>query len=206
MNGLVFHKSAKVSKRLAKIMNFIAEYSGAVDDFKDEFLKEFKIPFLGNGQNAFVFELSKTRALRIEFYSSTMKYFKWMRYCIENQDLKSIPKIFMACTFRNMEKRCNVLLSVVEKLGPLRGSKLFKDMGHFIDTLYIFFRVRTKEEDVLEFMLSCLRKEVKRNGLVVEADEYLKIKSSIKGINDIHEGNLMVSFDQKRLVITDPMG
>ena len=40
---------------------------------------------------------------------------------------------------------------------------------------------------------------------MVVPHEYAAIKKSMKKFNDLHEDNMMISPDKKRLVITDPI-
>ena len=202
MSKIKFYKKADFSNKMEKIINFLKneEENFWTKKFIKNISKKMGIKFLGKGVSAYVFQLSPKKVIRIEFEPSSYGYLKWLKYCIKNQDMKSIPKIHMAFALFN-DNSC-YLITVSELLIPIKGSKVFKDIHGASGLIWQFFDEPNAKMVIFE--------EIKKNikvgfQSIIIPQEYVKIKNSMNFLNDLHSENMMLSPDKKRLVITDPI-
>lgn len=175
-----------------------------------KFKKAFPYKVIGVGGCAFVVQISKTQVVRVESLDVESGYLKWLKYVLKNQNLKCVPKIFAAFKFIPdfgyfaSGRNPGFLVSVSELLIPLSKAKVLKNYKNASSELMKWFLEKSKEED--HHLLESFKKKVKLEHMAVfRPKEYIKIKSEVKGINDIFYKNVMVSLNSRRLVITDPI-
>lgn len=203
MAKIKFYKEDGLTKQISKMIEFVQNVDFYSCDFVKVFAKKFGVKYLGSGINAMAFKINSKKVIRIEFNSAKDGYFKWMKYCLKNQDMKSIPKIHLACLANNKHVN-NCLITVSELLIPIKGSKVFKNIEKASSLLWVFFDNTSQLTHKETF--SAIEKNIKPGfEKIIFPQEYLRIKKSVKDINDLHSGNMMLSPNKKRLVITDPI-
>lgn len=205
MAKIKFFKDVGLTKKVAKMLEFIQNIDYYNCDIEKEFSKKFNVKFLGSGINAYAFRLNSKKIIRIEFQPSKEGYFMWMKYCLKNQEMKSVPKIALACLI-NKDKSNECLVTVTELLIPLQGSKVFKNIEKTSALIWGFFDESASDGTSNVDIFSKIQKQIKPGfEKIIFPQEYAKIKKAVKTINDLHSGNMMLSPNKKRLVLTDPI-
>lgn len=201
MSKIKFLKNEVSNKKVHKLINNISMMDMYTQD--DDIVKKFKFELMGDGCNASVYKVSSTKIIRIEHHFDRDGYFSWLKYCLKNQHLKSIPKIFLACLIKDEDNDKDILITVTERLIPIKGSKTVKKIDN-TEELWNYFMNSSKierEENIAKFIKNF------KNGYqnLAQPLEYQHIRRTFKGINDLHSNNMMLSRDKKRFVITDPI-
>lgn len=208
MATITFYHDAGLTRQITAMLAFIQKNAGRRRRaFKYAFMERFDVPFLGAGVNAMVFRLNTRKVIRLEFDPSPNGHLKWVRYCLKHQTMQSIPRIYVACTVPEQERAVACLVTVTELLIPLKkaGREVFANRVQTARGLHQFFFTpasRLNAPKVLSQIEAGIRPPFQ--GMVVP-HEYAAIKKSMKKFNDLHEDNMMISPDKKRLVITDPI-
>lgn len=169
-------------------------------------MQELGYNYLGEGINALCFSFGEDKVLRIELEYNKNGMYKWLSHTSGNK-YRLAPKIFFLAK-NKVSSRQTMLISVVERLKPISKSSFIKRgmKNVFFESFQSVYDYKMKDfEYYWEMMERCVKKEVVLKS-IISLKEVKDIKEKLgKKINDIHSGNVMISLDEKRLVLTDPM-
>lgn len=208
MPKIHFYKNDGMNSTVSHLLENIQELCKETYDMeqmKRIIRKTYGFKFLGSGVTAMVFQISKTKIIRIERDFNKNGFFKWMKYCLKNQHLKTVPKISLSCTIQGTISYPNYFITINELLIPLHGSNVFKKIDNS-EVLWGYFEPKASSYGSHQEIFDAFTQNLK-NGFkgLFKPEEYAYIRRTFRKINDLHSGNMMLSPNKKRLIFTDPI-